>query len=484
MKHARALIFTQPFINGEFVAGEFSSGDHHFSVTNPADNSELARVTQTSPQQVEQAIDCSNTAFSALKNTTAYERASTLQKWYTLVLAHKKALAELITLEQGKPLAEALSEVNYGASYIKWYAEQATRSYGEIIPSSHASQQLSVIKQGIGVVAGITPWNFPLAMITRKVAPAYAAGCSFILKPAELTPLCALALAHLAHQAGFVKGSFNVLPTTQAQAVGKQLCDSPVVRKLTFTGSTAVGRTLLAQCANTIKRTSMELGGNAPFMVFNSADIDQAVTGLMASKFRNAGQTCIAANRVLLQREIADVFTTKLLAKVAALKVGDGLQRSVDLGALISPQAKQKAQHLVNDALANGAQQLTPNQKLTGNYQPPVVLNNISSVMAISQQEIFAPIVAIQTFTTEEEAIALANNVEYGLAAYFYSQDQGQIQRLSTALEYGMVGINEVAISNPAAPFGGVKQSGLGREGGHQGLHDYQEEKYLCQRIQ
>lgn len=479
MKHAQKLIFNQPFINGKFT-----TGDHYFSVINPADNSELAQVAQTSPQQVEQAIDCSNAAFSALKSTTAYERASTLHKWYELTLQHKSALAELITLEQGKPLAEALGEVDYGASYIKWYAEQATRSYGEIIPNSHPNQKLSVIKQGVGVVAGITPWNFPLAMITRKVAPAYAAGCSFILKPSELTPLSALALAHLAHQAGFVKGSFNVLPTTQAQAVGKQLCDSPVVRKLTFTGSTLVGRKLLAQCANTVKRTSMELGGNAPFMVFNSGDIDQAVAGLMVSKFRNAGQTCIAANRVLLQRDIADEFTTKLLAKVAALKVGNGLQRNVDLGALISPQAKQKAQHLVNDALANGAQQLTPNQEPAGNYLLPVVLNNITPAMAISQQEIFAPVVAIQTFATEEEAIALANNVEYGLAAYFYSQEQGQMQRLSTALEYGMVGINEVAISNPAAPFGGVKQSGLGREGGHQGLHDYQEEKYLCQRVQ
>ncbi|WP_234399081.1 NAD-dependent succinate-semialdehyde dehydrogenase [Pseudoalteromonas sp. T1lg75] len=472
------LLFTQSFIDGQWRQGE-----GEFTVTNPADNSVLTSVSRVTAAQVELALSAAEQAFIRLKNSTCEHRAQVLERWYDLVMANQQALAELMTMEQGKPLAEALGEVKYGADYIKWYAEQARRSYGELIPASNDKHRISVIKQGVGVVAGITPWNFPIAMITRKVAPAYAAGCSFILKPSEHTPLSALALAHLAHEAGFEPGAFNVLLSDRAKEVGEQLCASEVVRKFTFTGSTAVGRQLLAQCAPTIKRTSMELGGNAPLLVFASADLDKAADGIIASKFRNAGQTCVCVNRVLVDERVADALTAKLAERVQALRVGDGFSAGVDIGPLIYPAAKDKVLKLVEEALEQGAKQVNQAASLDGNYVAPLLLSNVKAEMRISQEEIFGPVLTVATFSDEAEAITQANAVPYGLAAYFYSQDIGQIYRVGEALEYGMVGINEGLISNPVAPFGGVKQSGLGREGGHQGLDEYLEEKYLCLNI-
>ncbi|TMP86369.1 succinate-semialdehyde dehydrogenase (NADP(+)) [Pseudoalteromonas ruthenica] len=470
-----AWIFQHSFIDGQWLKGE-----GEFAVTNPADGSEIVRASRVSPSQVEQAITSAQRAFKGLKTTTAEQRSEVLYRWYELIMKHQHSLAELMTLEQGKPLAESQGEVAYGAGFVKWFAEQAKRSYGEIIPASQPEHRISVIKQGVGVVAGITPWNFPIAMITRKVAPAYAAGCSFVLKPSEHTPLCALALAHLAHQAGFPRGAFNVLLSDDAKAVGEQLTASETVRKFTFTGSTQVGSQLLKQCASTIKRTSMELGGNAPLLVFASADLDKAADGIIASKFRNAGQTCVCVNRVLADERIADKLLAKLQQRVAKLKVGPGTEEGVDIGPLIYPQAKTKVNELIDSALQEGATLVGERQSLEGNFVAPVLLSNVTSEMRISREEIFGPVLTVATFKDEQQALQQANDTPYGLAAYFYSQDVAQIHRVAETLEYGMVGINEGLISNPVAPFGGVKQSGLGREGGHQGLEEYLEEKYLC----
>ena len=404
-------------------------------------------------------------------------------RWYELVIKHKQTLATLMTKEQGKPLKESLGEIDYGAGFIKWFAEQAKRSYGDVIPATDNQHRLTSYKQPIGVVAGITPWNFPVAMVTRKVAPAYAAGCSFILKPSEHTPLCAIALAYLADQAGFVKGAFNVLVSQNAKDVGKMLTDSEVVRKFTFTGSTGVGKQLLSQCADTIKKTSMELGGNAPFIIFDNADINDAIDGLMAAKFRNSGQACVAANRIFIQRSIMDKVLNKLTSKVAGLKVANGFEDEVDIGPLIYPEAKQKVQQLINDALSKGASLIGEQRDLGGSFQNPVIVNNVTPEMNIYHQEVFGPVLSIIPFDDEAEVLALSNDVPYGLAAYFYSQNIKQIYRVSEALEFGMVGVNEGVISNPVAPFGGVKQSGLGREGGHQGLDEYLEEKYVCIKV-
>ncbi|MDP2636967.1 MULTISPECIES: NAD-dependent succinate-semialdehyde dehydrogenase [unclassified Pseudoalteromonas] len=472
------LVFTDSFINGEFYPT-----DSHFDVTDPATDKAIASVSDVDQAGVQQAIDAAHGAFIKLKSTNPSSRSEVLMRWYELVIEHKQTLAELMTKEQGKPLKESLGEVEYGAGFIKWFAEQAKRSYGDVIPPTDNQHRLTSFKQPIGVVAGITPWNFPIAMVTRKVAPAYAAGCSFVLKPSEHTPLCALALAYLADQAGFEKGAFNVLVSENAKMVGELLTESEVVRKFTFTGSTGVGKQLLSQCASTIKRTSMELGGNAPFIIFDNADLDEAVTGLMGAKFRNAGQTCVAANRIFVQRNVLDEVVKKLNEKVTSLKVASGFVDDCDIGPLIYAKAKQKVQDLLSDAKHKGATQINDVKELGGNFQAPVILTGVTPEMDIYHQEVFGPVVSIIAFDEEAEVLALANDVPYGLAAYFYSQNIKQVYRVSEALEYGMVGINEGLISNPVAPFGGVKQSGLGREGGHQGLDEYLEEKYVCMKV-
>jgi succinate-semialdehyde dehydrogenase/glutarate-semialdehyde dehydrogenase len=472
------LIFCDSFINGEFY-----KTNQRFSVDDPATEKSIVEVSDIDEQGVNSAITAAQGAFVKLKTTNATERSETLMRWYELVIKHKQTLAELMTKEQGKPLKESLGEIDYGAGFIKWFAEEAKRSYGDVIPPTDNNHRLTSFKQPVGVVAGITPWNFPVAMVTRKVAPAYAAGCSFILKPSEHTPLCAIALAYLADQAGFVKGAFNVLVSQNAKDVGKMLTDSEVVRKFTFTGSTEVGKQLLSQCANTIKKTSMELGGNAPFIIFDNADIDDAIDGLMAAKFRNSGQACVAANRIFIQRSIMDKVLNKLTSKVAGLKVANGFEDEVDIGPLIYPEAKQKVQQLINDALSKGASLIGEQRDLGGSFQNPVIVNNVTPEMNIYHQEVFGPVLSIIPFDDEAEVLALSNDVPYGLAAYFYSQNIKQIYRVSEALEFGMVGVNEGVISNPVAPFGGVKQSGLGREGGHQGLDEYLEEKYVCIKV-
>ncbi|KTF19155.1 NAD-dependent succinate-semialdehyde dehydrogenase [Pseudoalteromonas sp. 10-33] len=472
------LIFCDSFINGEFY-----KTNQRFSVDDPATEKSIVEVSDIDEQGVNSAITAAQGAFVKLKTTNATERSETLMRWYELVIKHKQILAELMTKEQGKPLKESLGEIDYGAGFIKWFAEEAKRSYGDVIPPTDNNHRLTSFKQPIGVVAGITPWNFPVAMVTRKVAPAYAAGCSFILKPSEHTPLCAIALAYLADQAGFVKGAFNVLVSQDAKTVGKILTDSHIVRKFTFTGSTGVGSQLLKQCADTVKRTSMELGGNAPFIIFDNADLDDAIEGLMAAKFRNSGQACVAANRIFIQRSVIDKVLSKITPKVTALKVANGFEENVDIGPLIYPKAKQKVQDLIQDALNKGASLIGDNSDLGGSFQKPVIVNNVTPEMNIYHQEVFGPVLSIIPFDDEAEVLALSNDVPYGLAAYFYSQNIKQIYRVSEALEFGMVGVNEGVISNPVAPFGGVKQSGLGREGGHQGLDEYLEEKYVCIKV-
>jgi succinate-semialdehyde dehydrogenase/glutarate-semialdehyde dehydrogenase len=472
------LIFCDSFINGEFY-----KTNQRFSVDDPATEKSIVEVSDIDEQGVNSAITAAQGAFVKLKTTNATERSETLMRWYELVIKHKQTLAELMTKEQGKPLKESLGEIDYGAGFIKWFAEEAKRSYGDVIPPTDNNHRLTSFKQPVGVVAGITPWNFPVAMVTRKVAPAYAAGCSFILKPSEHTPLCAIALAYLADQAGFVKGAFNVLVSQDAKTVGKILTDSHIVRKFTFTGSTGVGSQLLKQCADTVKRTSMELGGNAPFIIFDNADLDDAIEGLMAAKFRNSGQACVAANRIFIQRSVIDKVLSKITPKVAALKVANGFEENVDIGPLIYPKAKQKVQDLIQDALNKGASLIGDNSDLGGSFQNPLIITNVNTSMDIYHEEVFGPVLTVIPFDEEAEVLALANDVPYGLAAYFYSQNLKQVYRISERLEFGMIGVNEGVISNPVAPFGGVKQSGLGREGGHQGLDEYLEEKYVCIKI-
>lgn len=468
-------------LNSSLINGKSYQGRDTFTVNNPANVKLIETLSSVDMAGCQQALDAAITCFEALKSTTAKQRSDVLLKWHSLILEHKQALAELVTLEQGKVLKESLAEVDYAAGFVKWFADEALRSYGEIIPANSHTQQLSVIKQGVGVVFGITPWNFPLAMITRKVAPAYAAGCSFILKPSEYTPLSALALCQLALQAGMEAGAFQTLVTEDAAQVGTFFCEHKQVRKITFTGSTRVGQILLSQSAQSIKRASLELGGNAPFMVFESADIKKAVQGLMVAKFRNAGQTCVAANRVLVQNTCLDEFLTELKLQTSGLKVADGFTEDANLGPLINTEAKLKAQNLVEEAIVQGGKIAYQDEEKAGQFMAPIILTEVNQSMEISRSEIFAPVVAIQTFEDEDQALTMANSVDEGLAAYFYSQDMAQVQRVASGLEYGMVGINEALISNPVAPFGGMKASGLGREGAKQGLEEYQELKYLCQ---
>ena len=465
-----------------FIAGDWVAGSSRFPVHDPATGRKLADVAKLGPADAQAAIDAAHAAWAGWKGKTAKERSLILRRWYELLLAHQEDLATLMTAEQGKPLAEARGEVAYGASFVEWYAEEAKRINGETLPQFDNNRRLLVLKQAIGVCAAITPWNFPLAMITRKVAPALAAGCPVMIKPAELTPLTALAAAELARRAGIPAGVLNVV-TADAEgsvAIGQLLCASDTVRHLSFTGSTEVGRLLMAQCAPTVKKLSLELGGNAPFIVFDDADIDSAVEGAFASKYRNAGQTCVCSNRIYVQDAVYEQFVQKFAAKVATAKVGNGFDEGVNQGPLIEEAALQKVQRHVDDALAKGARLLTGGKRLAGQFFEPTVVADATPDMLCAREETFGPFAPVFRFQTEQEAIDAANATEYGLASYFYSRDIGRIYRVGEALEYGMVGVNVGVLATEHVPFGGVKQSGLGREGSHFGIDDYVEIKYVC----
>ena len=472
-----SLLKTDALIGGHWV-----EGDARFEVHDPATGQLLADVARLGAHEAQAAIAAANKAWPAWRTKTAKERSAVLMKWYALLHQHADDLGRIMTAEQGKPLAEAKGEVGYGASFLEWFAEEARRIYGETIPSNDAGKRFLVIKQPIGVCAAITPWNFPIAMITRKVAPALAAGCTVVIKPAEGTPLSALAVAELAQRAGMPAGVLNVV-TSDAEgsiAIGKELCASDVVRHLAFTGSTEVGRILMQQCAPTIKKLSLELGGNAPFIVFDDADLDSAVEGAMVSKYRNAGQTCVCANRLYVQDKVYDAFVAKLADKAKGIKVGNGFEAGVNQGPLIDDQAIGKVERHVADAVSKGATVVVGGSKIGERFYTPTVLANVTGDMLCAKEETFGPVAPVFRFKTEAEAIAMANDTEVGLASYFYSRDVGRIFRVGEALEYGMVGINVGILATEHVPFGGVKQSGLGREGSHHGIDDYVEIKYLC----
>jgi len=471
------LLKTDALINGEWV-----KGPGRFDVHDPSNGAKLADVANLGPKEAEAAIAAANAAWPAWRAKTAKERSIVLRKWYDLLMAHQEDLGRIMTAEQGKPFLEAKGEVAYGASFVEWFAEEAKRVNGETLPQFDSNRRLMVIRQPIGVCAAITPWNFPLAMITRKVAPALAAGCPVVIKPAELTPLTALAAAELAVRAGIPAGVLNLLTADgpNSIAVGKVFCASDTVRHISFTGSTEVGRILMAQSAPTVKKLSLELGGNAPFIVFDDADIESAVEGAMASKYRNAGQTCVCANRIYVQENVYDQFVQKFSAKVEALKVGNGFEDGVVQGPLIEDAAVEKVQRHVEDAIAKGGKVTVGGKKLQGQFFQPTVIANATASMLCAKEETFGPVAPVFKFKTEQEAIDAANNTEFGLASYFYSRDVGRIFRVSEALQYGMVGINVGIIATEHVPFGGVKQSGLGREGSHHGMDEYVEMKYLC----
>ncbi len=475
------LLKTDALIGGEWVSAG-AGGTARFDVSDPATGLKLADVANLGPVDCHNAIMAAEKAWGPWRNKTAKERGAVMMKWFHLIIAHADDLARIMTAEQGKPLAEARGEVVYGASFIEWFAEQAKRVYGETIPTTDNNKRYIVIKQPIGVCAAITPWNFPIAMITRKVAPALAAGCSVVIKPAEATPLSALAVAELAQRAGMPAGVLNIITADAEQsiAVGQVLCSSDVVRHLSFTGSTEVGRILARQCAPTVKKISLELGGNAPFIVFDDADIDSAVEGAMVSKYRNAGQTCVCANRFYVQAGVYDSFVEKLAAKSRGIRVGNGFDAGINQGPMIDNQAVLKVEAHVADALGKGARLVAGGQRIGERFYTPTVLADVNSSMLCAKEETFGPVAPVFRFDTEAEAVALANATEFGLASYFYSRDIGRVFRVGEALEYGMVGINTGLISTAEVPFGGVKQSGLGREGAHQGMDDYVETKYLC----
>ena len=476
-----SLLKTDALIDGQWI-----SGASLFAVHDPATGQLLAEVANLGPQDAQAAISAANAAWPAWRSKTAKERSIILRKWYDLLMANQDDLGRIMTAEQGKPLPEAKGEVAYGASFVEWFAEEAKRVNGETLPQFDNNRRLLVLKQPIGVCAAITPWNFPLAMITRKVAPALAAGCPVVIKPAELTPLTALAAAELAVRAGIPAGVLNILSADAANsiAIGQVLCASDVVRHISFTGSTEVGRILMAQSAPTVKKMSLELGGNAPFIVFDDADIDSAVEGAFASKYRNAGQTCVCSNRFYVQEGVYDEFVAKFAAKVKTAKVGNGFEDGVNQGPLIEEAALEKVQRHVDDALAKGGVVVAGGKRLqsmgSGQFFEPTVVANATPDMLCAREETFGPFAPVFRFKTEQEAIAAANNTEFGLASYFYSRDVGRIFRVSEALEYGMVGINVGILATEHVPFGGVKQSGLGREGSHHGMDDYVEIKYLC----
>ncbi|KFJ13865.1 succinate-semialdehyde dehydrogenase family protein [Delftia acidovorans] len=465
-------------IDGQWLAADDGS---RIDVHNPATGESVGHVPRMGETETQRAIAAAERAFTLWKQQTAEARARLLQRWFELMMENQEDLALIMTSEQGKPLAESRGEIAYAASYVQWFAEEARRIYGSTVPAPWADKRIIVTKEPVGVCAAITPWNFPAAMITRKVAPALAAGCTIIVKPAQQTPLSALAMAELAQRAGIPEGVFSVI-TGSSRAIGGVLTASMAVRKLTFTGSTEVGRVLAEQCAPTLKKMSLELGGNAPFIVFDDADLDAAVEGAMASKYRNTGQTCVCANRLLVQDGVYDAFMARLKVAVQALKVGNGLEAGVGQGPLIDQAAVDKVEELVADAVKNGAEVVLGGRRhaLGGTFYEPTILANATDRMRIAREEVFGPVAPVFRFKTEEEAIRMANDTEYGLAAYFYARDVGRVWRVGEALEYGMVGINSGIISTAVAPFGGVKQSGMGREGGAAGIEEYLSTKYLC----
>ncbi|HEV8520569.1 MAG TPA: NADP-dependent succinate-semialdehyde dehydrogenase [Burkholderiales bacterium] len=473
-----SLFRQQCYVDGKWVDADSKAT---IDVHNPADGSLIGTVPNMGGAETKRAIEAANAAWPAWRVKTAKERSIILRKWFDLIMANQEDLAVLMTTEQGKPLSESRVEISYGASFIEWFAEEGKRIYGDTIPQHQADKRIVVIKQPIGVCAAVTPWNFPNAMITRKVGPALAAGCTMVIKPATYTPYSALALAELAERAGIPKGVVSVV-TGASGPIGKELTTNPIVRKFTFTGSTEVGKLLMAQCAGTVKKVSLELGGNAPFIVFDDADIDAALEGAMASKFRNTGQTCVCANRFFVQEGVYDKFAQKLSEKVAAMKVGNGIEDGVMQGPMIDMKGVEKVEEHIADAVAKGARVVTGGKRHAkgGTFFEPTVLADVKTNMKVTHEETFGPVAPLFRFKTEQELIKLANDTEYGLASYFYSRDIGRIWRVAEALEYGMVGINVGIISNEVAPFGGVKESGIGREGSKYGIEEFLEVKYLC----
>jgi len=475
----KSLLRKESYINGEWISAK---NNKTFAVINPFDQSNLANVADLDRAAISKAIDCAENALPSWKAKSATERSIILKKWYQLQIDNLDDLSTILTLEQGKPIAEAKGEIAYGASYVEWFAEEAKRAYGDVIPGHQADKRIIVLKQPIGVVTTITPWNFPNAMIARKVAPALAAGCTVVIKPSEITPLSALALAELSEQAGIPPGVLNVVTSNDAVMVGDEFTSNPKVKKISFTGSTRVGKLLMEKSAGTLKKLSLELGGNAPFIVLNDADLEEAVTGAIAAKYRNAGQTCVCANRIFVQEEVYDEFVEKFTAEVKKLNAGNGLDSNNQIGPLINEAAVKKVASMVKDAKEKGAKLTTGggHGNQGKNFFDTTVITNIDASMLVMKDEIFGPVAPIVKFKTDDEVVAMANNTEYGLASYFYGNDLKRVWRIAEALEYGMVGINTGLISTPVAPFGGIKESGMGREGSMYGLDDYLEIKYLC----
>jgi len=474
-----SLLRSQSYINGEWVGADDGAT---VDVLNPANGELVATICSLGAEETRRAIEAANKAMSTWKLRSVKERSNILRNWFNLIMDNQQDLAAILTAEQGKPLAEAEGEIAYGANYIEWFAEEAKRVYGDVISPPSNDKRLMVIKQPVGVVASITPWNFPVAMITRKAGPALASGCTFVGKPATETPLSAIALAVLAEEAGIPAGVFNVVCGKDSRAIGGEMTANPKVKKLTFTGSTPVGKVLMKQCADTVKKTSMELGGNAPFIVFDDADLDEAVAGVIVSKYRNAGQTCVCSNRILVQEGVYETFAEKLTTALAELKLGNGIDRGVTMGPLVNAAAAQDVEQMVREAVSKGAVAVAGGKisDLGESFYEPTILTNVDVGMRVFREEIFGPVAPLFKFKTEEEAIAMANDTPFGLASYFYSRNIGRIWRVGEALEYGIVGINEGLISNEMAPFGGIKESGSGREGSKYGIEDYLEIKYLC----
>ncbi|WP_171373175.1 NAD-dependent succinate-semialdehyde dehydrogenase [Vibrio jasicida] len=462
------------------VLFESLSSQDGIAVINPATEQELIRLKPSSLDELDVQIEACKSAQVEWAKLSAKARSASLKKWFQLLVEHTEDIANIITLEQGKPLTESRGEVAYGASFVEWFAEEAKRTYGEVIPAPAVDRRLSTIKQPVGVCTAITPWNFPIAMITRKAAPALAAGCGMIIKPSELTPLTALAVVELAHRAGIPKALLSTVVSEQAAEFGLVLSTDPRIKKISFTGSTRVGKILMKQASDTVKAASMELGGNAPFIVFEDADLEAAANGLIASKFRNAGQTCVCTNRLYVHQSVKEAFLTKLLDKVASLAVGNGLEENTTLGPVITMASKHRLEAVVDQAVQEGATILNQPQKLTGRFMEPVILDDVGQGMAIVQQELFGPVLPVISFEDDEQVLSMANDTEYGLACYFYTDSLKRIIRFSEGLEYGMVGINEGIISTEVAPFGGIKESGIGREGAKQGIDEYLETKYIC----
>ncbi|AWB01092.1 NAD-dependent succinate-semialdehyde dehydrogenase [Vibrio harveyi] len=462
------------------VLFESLSSQEGIAVINPATEQELIRLKPSSLDELDVQIETCKAAQVEWEKLSAKVRSASLKKWFQLLVEHTEDIANIITLEQGKPLSESRGEVAYGASFVEWFAEEAKRAYGEVIPAPAVDRRLSTIKQPVGVCAAITPWNFPIAMITRKAAPALAAGCGMIIKPSELTPLTALAVVELAHQAGIPKALLSTVVSEQAAEFGLVLSTDPRIKKISFTGSTRVGKILMKQASDTVKAASMELGGNAPFIVFDDADLEAAANGLIASKFRNAGQTCVCTNRLYVHQNVKEAFLTKLLDKVTSLTVGNGLEKNTTLGPVITMASKHRLEAVIDQAVQEGAAMLNLPQKRSGRFMEPVILDNVEQGMAIVQQELFGPVLPVISFDDDEQVLSMANDTEYGLACYFYTDSLKRIIKFSEGLEYGMVGVNEGIISTEVAPFGGIKESGVGREGAKQGMDEYLETKYIC----